>query len=139
MPLATLKAVLVTIALVLGIGQALTQAQVRGFLHLLPFEKRTLVRFHRWEGRSLVALVLLIVGICLWVEFGLGYTLYSLRLQAHAVLGSLLMLVLFVKVAIVQHYRQFLRHTLVVGATAGLLLLGTFFLSAVWYFLLEGA
>ena len=66
--------------------------------------------------------------------FGEGYALYSLRVQAHAVMGALAVLVLLLKVAITNRFSRYLRLALALGATAGLLILGTFAASALWYF-----
>ena len=131
MSLEMFKSVLTTIALVLALLQALGMAQVRGYVRLLPIEKKRLREWHRRGGISMLVLTLAVAMICL---FGERYTHYSLRVQAHAVMGTLLILVLLLKVAITRLFRRYLRFTLALGIAAGLLILGTFAASAMWYF-----
>jgi hypothetical protein len=109
-------------------------AQVRGYVHLLPFEKKRLRQWHRWGGIATLVLALAVAVTCVC---GLGYGLYSTRLQAHAVMGALASLVLLLKVAIANRFRRYLRFNLALGTTAGLLVLGTFTASALWYFVQE--
>jgi hypothetical protein len=101
---------------------------------LLPIEKRQLLRLHRWGGIATLILTLAVAVICVRGE---GYVLYSLRVQAHAVMGVLAILVLLLKVAITNRFRRYLRFTLVLGTIAGLMILGTFAASALWYFVQE--
>jgi hypothetical protein len=139
MSLETLKSLVTTVVLALALMQALGMAQVRGYVHLLPVEKRRLRQLHRWGGIAVLVLTLAVAVICAFSE---GYGLYSLRVKAHAVMGALAILVLLVKVAITNRFRRYLRYlrfTLVLGAAAGLLILGTFVASALWYFLQEMA
>jgi hypothetical protein len=53
------------------------------------------------------------------------------------VMGVLAILVLLLKVAITNRFRRYLRFTLVLGTIAGLMILGTFVASALWYFVQE--
>jgi ribose/xylose/arabinose/galactoside ABC-type transport system permease subunit len=131
MSLEMLKAIATTVALVLALVQALGMAQVRGYVRLLPFEKKRLRQWHRWGGIATLVLALAVAVTCVC---GLGYGLYSTRLQAHAVMGALAILVLLLKVAITNRSRRYLRFNLALGAAAGLLVLGTFIASALWYF-----
>jgi len=68
--------------------------------------------------------------------FGVGgrYASYSSRVLAHLHLGALAIVVLLVKVAITNRVRRYLRYNTALGIAAGLLILGTFVTSALWYF-----
>ena len=125
-----IKSLVTTAILVLAVTQTLGMAQVRGYLRLFPFEKRQLRRFHRWGGIAALILTLTVAVICVCSE---GYVLYSLRVWAHAVMGVLAMLVMLLKVAIVHRFRRYLRYNTALGVGAGLLILGTFATSALWY------
>jgi hypothetical protein len=132
MSLEMLKSVVTTVVLALAVGQALGGAQVRGYVRLLPFERRQLRRWHRWGGIVVLVLTLVVALICM---FGIGGNVsYSLRVQAHVAMGSLATLVLLVKVAISHRFRRYMRSTLALGIAAGFLILGTFVTSALWYF-----
>jgi hypothetical protein len=52
-------------------------------------------------------------------------------------MGALAILVLLLKVAITHRFRRYLRYNTALGAAAGLLVLGTFIASALWYFVQE--
>ena len=134
MSLEMLKSIVTTVILALALMQALGMAQVRGYVRLLPVEKKQLRRFHRWGGIAVLVLTLAVAVICL---SGLSYELYSLRVPLHAVMGALAILVLLLKVAITNRFRRYVRFTLALGVAAGLLILGTFVASALWYFLQE--
>ena len=131
MSLEMLKSVMTTIILALALMQALGMAQVRGYVRLLRVEKKRLRRLHRWGGVAVLVLTLAVAVICV---FGEGYTPYSLRVQAHAVMGVLAILVLLLKVVITHRFRRYLRYNTALGTAAGLLILGTFIASALWYF-----
>lgn len=126
-----LKSVVTTIVLALAVAQALSMAQVRGYVRLLPVEKKRLVQWHRLGGAATLLLALAVAAMCV---FGERYAYYSPRVQTHAVMGVLAILVLFLKVAITHRFRRYLRFTLALGAAVGLLILGTFITSALWYF-----
>jgi hypothetical protein len=133
MSLEMLKSVMTTIVLALALGQALWMAQIRGYVRLLPFEKKRLRQWHRWGGIAVLVLTLAVALICV---FGIGgrYASYSPRVLAHLHMGALAILVLLLKVAITNRFRRYQRFTLALGAAAGLLILGTFIASALWYF-----
>ena len=133
MSLETLKSLVTTVILALAIVQALIMAQVRGYVRLLPFEKRQLRRLHRWGGIAALILTLTVAVICV---LGQGYVLYSLRVWAHAVMGILAILILLLKVAITHRFRRYLRYNTALGTAVGLLILGAFATSALWYFAL---
>ena len=131
MSLEMLKSLVSTLILALAVVQALGMAQVRGYVRLLPFEKKRLRQLHRWGGIAVLVLILAVAVICV---FGEGYVCYSPRVKAHVVMGALAILVLLLKVAITHRFRRYLRYNTALGATAGLLILGTFITSALWYF-----
>jgi len=131
MSLEMLKSLVTTIVLALAVMQTLGMAQVRGYVRLLPVEKRQLRRLHRWGGMAALVLILVVAVTCV---LGEGYELYSLRLRLHAVMGVLAMLVMLLKVAITHRFRRYLRYNMALGTAAGLLILGTFVASALWYF-----
>ena len=133
MSLEMLKSVVTTVVLALALVQALWMAQVRGYVRLLPFKRRQLRRWHRWGGLAVLVLTLTVAVICMF-GFGGRYGSYSLRVQAHVAMGALAILVLLLKVAITNRFRHYLRFTLALGTAAGLLILGTFIASALWYF-----
>jgi len=135
MSLETLKSLVTTVILALALIQALGMLQVRGYVRLLPVKKRRLRQLHRWGGIAVLVLTVTVAVICV---SGFGYVLYSPRVKTHVVMGALAILVLLVKVAISHRFRRYLRYlrlTLVLGAAAGLLILGVFVTSALWYFL----
>ena len=131
MSLEMLKSVVTSVVLALALVQALWMAQVRGYVRLLPFAKRRLRQWHRWGGIAVLVGALAVAVACVC---GLGYRLYSIRAQAHAAMGALAILVLLLKVAIANRFRRYVRFTLALGAAAGLLILGIFVTSALWYF-----
>jgi cytochrome bd-type quinol oxidase subunit 2 len=133
MSLEMFKSVLTTVVLALALGQALGMAQVRGYVRLVPLERKRLRQWHRWGGIAVLVLTVMVAVMCV---FGIGgrYASYSPRVLAHLHLGALAIVVLLVKVAIARRFRRYLRFTLVLGAAAGLLILGTFVASALWYF-----
>jgi len=131
MSLEMFKAMMTTIVLALALGQALGMAQVRGYVRLLRVEKKRLVQWHRLGGAATLLLALAVAAMCV---FGKRYAYYSPRVLAHAVMGALAVLVLAAKAVIANRYRRYLRYALALGAAAGLLVLGTFITSALWYF-----
>lgn len=140
MSLQMLKSVVTTVVLALSMVQALWMAQVRGYVRLLPFEKAALLRhrkrlrrWHRWGGIAVLVLTLAVAVMCVFAIGG-RYASYSPRVLAHLHMGALAIVVLLLKVAITNRFRRYLRFTLALGAAAGLLILGTFVASALWYF-----
>ncbi len=131
MSLEMLKSIVTTVILALALVQALGMAQVRGYVRLLSIEKKRLRMLHRWGGIAVLVLTLAVAVTCV---VGFGYELYSPRVKAHAVMGVLAILVLLLKVVITHRLRRYLRYNTALGATAGLLILGTFMASALWYF-----
>jgi hypothetical protein len=133
MSLGMFKSIVTTVVLALALGQALGMGQVRGYVRLLPLEKKRLRQWHRWGGVAVLVLTCAVAVICV---FGIGgrYVYYSPRVLAHLHMGTLAIVVLLLKVVIAHRFRRYLRFTLALGAAAGLLILGTFVASALWYF-----
>jgi len=133
MSLEMLKSIVTTVVLALALVQALEMAQVRGYVRLVPLEKKKLRLLHRWGGIAVLVLTCAVAVMCV---FGIGgrYASYSPRVLAHLHMGALAILVLLVKVAITHRFRRYVRFTLALGAVAGLLILGIFVASALWYF-----
>lgn len=132
MSLQMLKSIVTTVILVLALMQALGMAQVRGYVHLLPLSRRQLRRLHRWGGIAALILTLAVAVACV---LGESCGLYSPRVKAHTAMGVLAILVLLLKVVITHRFRRYLRHNTALGIAAGLLILGTFAASALWYFI----
>ena len=133
MSLGMFKSIVTTVVLALALVQALGMAQVRGYVRLVPVEKKRLRQWHRWCGIATLVLTCAVAVICV---FGIGgrYASYSPRVLVHLHMGALAIVVLFLKVVIAHYFRRYLRFTLALGAAAGLLILGTFVASALWYF-----
>ncbi len=126
------KSLLTTVLVALALLQALGMAQVEGKLSILPLDKSRLVRLHRLGGRATLLLAVLVATMCL---AGQRYATTSLRVQAHALLGALAIVVLLAKVAVANRFRRSLRYAKPLGLAAGLLIFGTFAFSALWYFI----
>ena len=133
MSLEMFKSVVTTIVLALALGQALGMGQVRGYVRLVPLEKKRLRLLHRWGGIAVLVLTLTVAVICVFAIGG-RYASYSPRVLAHLHIGALAILVLLLKVAITNRFRRYLRYNTALGIAAGLLILGTFVASALWYF-----
>ncbi len=131
MSLEMVKSVMTTLVLALALAQALGMAQVRGYVRLLSVSKRQLVRWHRLGGAATLLLALAVAAMCV---FGERYAYYSPRVLAHLAMGAAAILILTAKAIISNRFRRYLRHALALGAAAGLLILGTFITSALWYF-----
>jgi hypothetical protein len=132
MSITLIKSILTTVALALALLQGLEMAQLKGYLHLLPVEKRRLRDMHRAGGVTALFLLALIAVLCIVSQ---GFSFASLRVTLHAILGAVVILVLVVKALITNRFRQYLRFNNGLGALAGLLVLGIFLLSALWYFI----
>jgi len=70
------KSVVTSIILALALVQALGMAQVRGYVRLLPVDKKQLVRLHRLGGAATLLLALAVAAMCV---FGERYAYYSPR------------------------------------------------------------
>jgi hypothetical protein len=133
MTLEMTKSILATVVLVLVLAQAVSMAQIRGYLKLklIPLPAKSLRIWHRWEGDATLLLTLFVALICLTHEH---FSFYSWRVPLHAALGSLAALVMLLKVFIARRFRRYLRYHTLMGPIAGLAVLGTFIASALWYF-----
>lgn len=132
MSITMIKSILTTIALALALVQGLEMAQLKGYLHLLPIEKRKLRSLHHAGGVAALFLLALVAVLCIVSQ---GFYFSSLRVRLHALLGAVAILVLVVKVLITNRFRQYLRYNNALGVFAGLLVLSIFLLSALWYFI----
>lgn len=132
MSITMIKSILTTVVLALALVQGLEMAQLKGYLRVLPIEKRRLRDLHRLGGVAALFLLALIAVLCI-VSQGLYFP--SLRVALHAVLGAVVILVLVIKALITNRFRQYLRWNNGLGALAGLLVLSIFLLSALWYFI----
>lgn len=126
------KSILATVVLVLALAQAISMAQIRGYLRfkLIPLPAKSLRNWHRWGGDATLLLTLLVALICLTHE---TYSSYAWRVPLHAALGTLAALTMSAKVIMARRFRRYLRYGPLLGATAGLAVLGTFMASALWY------
>ncbi len=132
MSILLIKSVLTTVVLVLAGTQALTMAQVRGYIRILPGSKERLRATHRLCGGTALLLLVVIAVLCLITES------YPGHVPIHVLLGTLAILVLATKVAIALRFRSELRYALALGSVAGLSVLGTFLTSALPYFISGG-
>ena len=129
-----LKSILTSVVLLLAVGEAFSGLRLRGYFKRVRLPVKALRLWHRVGGDVTLALTTVVGIICV---SNLGLTVYALRVPAHAGLGALAGLAMVVKVVMARRYRRLLRQALKIGAVAGFSLLGTFVLSALWYFLME--
>jgi hypothetical protein len=66
MSLEMVKSVVTSIILALALVQALGMAQVRGYVRLLPVEKKRLVQWHRLGGAAVLLLALAVAAMCVF-------------------------------------------------------------------------
>lgn len=132
MPVFLLKSLLTTLILLLAIAQTFTGLRTRGYFRRIPLPARTFRLCHRVGGDFTLALTTLVAILCIY--YG-GIPLSPPRVLAHTALGTLAGLSMVTKVAIARKYRRQIKHTLKIGAVAGFSHLGTFVLSALWYFI----
>jgi Family of unknown function (DUF6529) len=121
-----------TAALLLACVQVLTGARIFGKLQrVVPIERPTVNRVHRWSGRLAFLCTLPVAFHCIFI---LGFQTTSPRVVAHCILGSFVYGVFVVKVFFV-HDRRHPRWVLpVVGGTMASVLAGLWLTSAFWYF-----
>ncbi len=126
------KSILATVVLALALAQAISMAQIRGYLRfkLIPLPAKSLRTWHRWGGDATLLLTLFVALICLTHE---TYYPYHWRIPLHVALGSLAALVMLAKLLMARRFRRYLRYGPLLGVTAGLAVLGTFIASALWY------
>lgn len=116
MSLEMIKSIVTTVAVVLALVQVLEMTQIRGYVRLLPFDKRVLRQFHHGGGIATLVLMLVVAVICV---VGEGFVLYTLRVWVHAVLGVLSLLTLAAKVTITHRFRHYLRFNTGLGIAGG--------------------
>ncbi len=131
MPVVMLKSILTTVVLALAGVQALTMAQVRGYIRVLPVSARRLRSAHRWGGDAALFSTIVVAGLCLTTQ---SYAPYPAYVPIHATLGSLAILALVLKVVFARRFRKQLRYALALGSVAGFAVLGTFAASALLYY-----
>ena len=126
------KSILATVVLLLALLQTISMAQLRGYLKfkLIPLSAKSLRAWHRWCGDATLLLTLVVALICLTY---VDYYPYHWRIPLHVALGSLAALVMLAKLLMARRFRQYLRYGPLLGAIAGLAVLGTFMASALWY------
>ena len=133
MSLLMLKSILTTVVVLLALCQAVSGLRMTGRLKRFPASIKKLRFGHRLGGD---ATLLLTLGIALICVTHLPFSTYSLRVPLHAALGTLAAVVLILKVIIARRFRRYLRHARIIGYVAGFSLLGCFWASALWYFVL---
>jgi hypothetical protein len=126
------KSLLATSALLLAIMQTFTGLRTRGYFRRIPLPARTFRLWHRVGGDVTLALTTLVAMLCVYYA---GIAFSPPRVPAHTALGTLAGLSMVAKVAIARKYRRRIRYSLKIGAVGGFSVLGTFILSALWYFL----
>lgn len=125
------KSILTTVVLLMAIAQVASMPQVAGSLKLLPFPRQRLRAWHRRGGDATLILTIAVAIICV---IHAPFRIYPLRVPLHAALGTLAAVVMLLKVITARHFRGYLRYAGVLGASAGLSILGCFAASALWYF-----
>lgn len=132
--LAQWKAALTAGLFLLALLQALEQAVLRGKVRL-QIDRKVLAAFHRLGGIVALEIAQVVLGLCLYAAFGLGYLLDTERLIAHAVLGGMAVAILLLKVLISNAFPRLLRWQAVLGAMAFFAILGVFLTGALPHFL----
>lgn len=135
MSIVMLKSVLTTVVLPLAGLQALTMAQVRGYVRILPGSKQRLRLAHRWCGDSALLLAAVVAVLCLTTQ---SYAPYPAYVPIHAALGTAAVVAMLGKVVLARRFRGQLGYALPLGAVAGFSVLGTFAASALLYFISGG-
>jgi len=125
------KSILTTVVLLMAIAQAASVPQVARFLKLLPFPRQRLRAWHRRGGDATLILTVAIAVICV---IHAPFRIYPLRVPLHAALGTLAAMVMLLKAIIARRFRHYLKYAWILGAMAGLSILGCFVASALWYF-----
>jgi hypothetical protein len=132
--LATWKAILTTVLVVVAIVQGVNQAVVRGWIGTAPSKPKKWLGLHRVTGILAIALVLLLSGLGLYAAWALEAPMDSTGRVVHAILGGLAAVVLLVKAATSNRFRSRLYLNLPLGIAAAVLLLAIFAISAFPHF-----
>jgi len=126
----SMKAWLVTAAVVLACGQLLTAARIYALLRFPP-RGRFYHAVHRWSGRAAILLTLPVAYHCIFL---LGFGIHNLRVLIHSLLGSALYGAVVAKVLIVRSTRFAPWVLPVAGGLLFSILLGLWLTSAFWLF-----
>ncbi len=132
--LARWKAILTTVLLLLAFLQVLEQAVLRGKVHL-QIDPKAVAALHRLGGIVSLEIAQVVLGLCLYAAYGLGYLLGTERLIAHAVLGGIATAGLLLKVLISNALPRLLCRQAVLGTITFFAILGVFLTSALPHFL----
>jgi Family of unknown function (DUF6529) len=125
-----MKVWLITIVLVLGVGQVLTASRIYGLLRFPP-QGRFYNLMHRWSGRTAIGLSLPVAYHCIFL---LGFGTYDTRVFIHSLLGSSIYGAFLAKVFIVRS-KGFPGWALpIAGGLLFSILLGLWLTSAFWFF-----
>jgi Family of unknown function (DUF6529) len=127
----SMKAWLVTAAVVLACAQLLTAARIYELLRFPPAVGRFYNRVHRWSGRAAILLTLPVAYHCVFL---LGFGTHNLRVLIHSLLGSALYGAVAAKVLIVRSTRFAPWVLPVAGGLLFSILLGLWLTSAFWLF-----
>lgn len=128
------KAVLTTVLFSLALLQATEQAVLRGKVRL-RIDKNVVAALHRFGGIAALEIAQVVLGLCLYATFGLGYLLGTERLVAHAVLGGMAVAILLLKVLVSNASPRLMRWQAVLGMLAFFTILGVFLTGALPHFL----
>lgn len=126
------KAWFATVAALLAVVQVLTGARIFGRLErLVPIERPTVNRVHRWSGRLAILASLPVVFHCIFI---LGFQTSDARVFAHSLLGTFVYGVFVVKVWYVRD-RDHPRWVVpIAGGTLFTILVALWSTSSLWYF-----
>jgi hypothetical protein len=125
-----LKVWLATAAMALALFQVLTAAHIYARLRL-PMGS-AIAPVHRWSGRLAILLTLPVAYHCIFL---LGYGDYTMRVQVHSLLGSVIYGAVIAKVLVVRGGSRFPSWALpLAGGTLFAILLGLWLTSSLWFF-----
>ena len=132
MDIILLKALGASLAFILAVLNLLIMLQLYGKIRLFPWAPESMAWWHRRQGDVILVLFVLIAYHCVkygYVDPG------SPRVLSHAILGSLAMAVITLKLLTVRWIPRLMDHIAVIGATLFVATTGTVLTSALWYFL----
>lgn len=133
--LATWKAILTTVLVVVAIVQVVNQAVLRGWLGTAPSKPQKWLALHRVTGILAIALVLVLSGLGLYAAWALDAPMDSTSRVAHVWLGGLAAAVLLVKAATSNGFRSRLYLNLPLGIIAAVVLVVIFAITALPHFM----
>ena len=132
MDLIFLKTLGASLAFFLAVLNLVIMLQLYGKVRLFAWAPESLAWWHRRQGDVILLLFLLIAYHCVrygYIDPG------SPRILSHAVLGSLTLAVLTLKLLTVRWIPRLMRWIAVIGANLLVVTTGTVLTSALWYFL----